>query len=118
MSPIFDYQCAECKHRWENIEVWSYHKATKCPKCGCESIAKIIGTPIVRSDPDTVKHSLPDPQPPLEELRGKGTEGYKDKPYASTYLKDYTRRKDKEGNTIWEEKHRQYIDLGKNKKGK
>jgi hypothetical protein len=76
---------------------------------------RMVCTPIIRMDPDTVKHEMPDPAPPLEELRGKGNPGYKDKPYASTYLKDYTRKKDKLGNSIWEEKRRLHIDMGKKK---
>ncbi len=69
--------------------------------------------PHIRMDPDVVKHNLPDPSPPLEELRGKNkpgtTGGFQDKPYADTNLRNYTRTKDKHGNTIWREKRRQYF---------
>jgi len=61
-------------------------------------------------NPDTVKHELPDPIPPLEELRGKGTEGYKDKP--ETDLRDMTSKKDKYGNRIWREKKKNIFDMG------
>lgn len=116
--PIFDYECQECKHQWESVEVWKSHAPKECPRCKSKSFEKVLGSnlPQVRMDPDTVLRSLPDPIPPLEELRGKvkkGCEGgYEDKPYASTTLKDYVRRKDKYGNTIWEEKRRSYFGKG------
>jgi hypothetical protein len=64
-------------------------------------------------DSDSIKKSVPDPSPPLEELRGKGTEGYKDKPYADPQLKNYKRKRDKYGNVEWTEKTRQHFDMGK-----
>ena len=111
--PIYDYQCKECGEVFENIEVWKSHAVIECPECKSSSLERLIGTPNIRMDSDSIKHNLPDASPPLEELRGKGTEGYKDKPYASTYLKDYTRHKDKRGNIEWREKRRQYIDMGR-----
>ena len=111
--PIFDYTCSDCKQTFENIEVWSSHKATECKFCGSKNIEKVIGCHQVRMDSDVVLRSLPDPVPPLEELRGKnkpGMEGgFKDKPYADTQLKNYKRQKDKNGNWIWTEKRRQYF---------
>jgi len=63
-----------------------------------------------------MKHELPDPTPPLEELRGKGRQGYKDKPYADPNLNNYTRRKDKYGNIEWREKKRTYFDGSSHRK--
>lgn len=64
-------------------------------------------------DADTVKHNMPDPCPPLEELRGKavpGSEsGLRDKPEASTNLGKYNRKKDKRGNTYWIPKKTKYF---------
>jgi len=109
--PIFDYSCKKCGNVWENIEVWESHAPKKCPKCKSKRFAKVFSyvKQQVRTNADVMKHNLPDPAPPLEELRGKGNEGYKDKPYADTNLHNYTTRKDKHGNTIWEEKRRTYF---------
>jgi putative FmdB family regulatory protein len=111
--PIFDYCCEECGHVWESIEVWSSHAPKECPKCKHTKFSKVIGVSNIRMDPDTVKHNLPDPTPPLEELRGKGNKGYKDKPHAEKSLNAYERKRDKYGNTHWVEKRKQYFDLGK-----
>lgn len=70
-------------------------------------------TPNVRMNAESVLKSMPDPSPPLEELRGRGSEGYKDKPEASSNLKDYKRSKDKQGNIIWTEKKKVVIDMGR-----
>lgn len=111
--PLFDIECDACGKIFEYLQITS-QDVPICPKCQSCSVHKIFSSAFhIRTDPDTMKHNLPDPSPPLEELRSKGTEGYKDKPYASTQLKDYTRRKDKLGNTIWTEKKRQYFDMGK-----
>lgn len=114
--PIFDYHCPDCGNEWENIEVCSSHTPEECPKCSSKQFYKIFNMiPNIRMNADVMKHELPDPSPPLEELRDKGTPGYKDKPEASRKLSDYTRRKDKQGNTIWEEKKKMVFDMGGNK---
>lgn len=111
--PIFDYKCNDCGYEFESIEVASHHKAIACKDCGSPSIVKIIGLTHVRMDSDTVKHNLPDPVPPLRELIGKnkpGTEGgYKEIANDQKELKEYTRRKDKYGNSIWEPKRKTYF---------
>lgn len=63
-------------------------------------------------DADVMKHEMPDPQPPLTELKPKkGSEsGLTDLP--RTELKDYVRTKDKYGNNIWKEKRRTYFGAG------
>ncbi len=70
-------------------------------------------------DSDVILKSMPDPSPPLEELRGKSKThkggGFTDKPYADTQLKNYDRHKDKNGNWIWTEKKRLHVDMGRNK---
>ena len=77
--PIFDYECKECGEVFENIEIWTSHKAKICKKCGSKKIKKIFTSHFeVRMDSDCVKKSLPDPTPPLTELIGKGTEGFKE----------------------------------------
>jgi len=106
--PIFDLRCKDCEHVFEYFFVRSDDFPT-CPKCGGQYFEKLISCPHIRMDSDQILKSLPDPSPPLEELRGKGSEGYKDKPYADPQLKNYVRKKDKYGNSNWEEKRRQYF---------
>lgn len=120
--PIFDYYCADCGHSWESIEAWPSHAPTKCPKCRSQQFHKVftVTKQQIRMDAEAVLKSVPDPTPPLEELRGKTKRGcvggFEDKPEASRNLKDYTRRKDKYGNSIWEEKKRSYFNAGGSKK--
>lgn len=111
--PIFDYCCEKCGEIWESIEVWPSHAPKRCPVCTSKKFKKIIGTSHIRMDSDSILHSMPDPCPPLEELRGKGTQGFADKPEASRNLGDYTRRKDKYGNTIWLERKKVVFDMKK-----
>jgi putative FmdB family regulatory protein len=115
--PIFEYQCDTCGHIFESIEVWSHHKATKCPECKSEVIHKLISAHIVRMDADTVKKSLPDPVPPLRELVGrKGMKGgFKELEDDYRELKDYNKTTDKNGNTVWLPKEKLNVDLGKSK---
>lgn len=119
--PIYDYECADCKEVFESVEIWESHRPKECTACGSPNISRIFsGKVSVRMDADVMKHNLPDPVPPLEELRGKnqpGCEGgFQDKPEASTNLNNYTRSHDKYGNTIWKEKERMTFDFGKNLK--
>ncbi len=114
--PIFEYCCKDCERTFESIEVWESHRATKCRYCGSIHIERLIGACHIRMNPDDVKHELPDPVPPLEELRGKGTHGYKDKPAVESDIRkgwEYT--KDKYGNKQWKEKRRIHVDMGKDK---
>jgi len=61
-----------------------------------------------------MKHNLPDPSPPLEELRGKTKPGcvggYEDKPYAEPNINKWDMTRDKYGNRIFKEKRRTYFD--------
>ena len=114
--PLFDIECNECKNVWEFLQIRS-DDLPICPQCKTMNVKKIFSSAFgVRMDSDSVLKSLPDPSPPLEELRGKqrpGTVGgFEDKPYADTQLKNYTRRRDRQGNIIWEEKRRKYFDYG------
>lgn len=115
--PIFDYQC-ECGHQWESVEVWPSHAPKECPKCRSTEFVKVFVTikHEIRMDPDTMKHELPDPQPPLTELKPnkKSETGLKDLP--RTELKDYVRKRDKYGNAVWTEKRRSYFGAGGNRR--
>jgi putative FmdB family regulatory protein len=116
--PLFDIECQKCQKIFEFLFIKTDDVA-KCPFCGSDNVKRLIGLPHIRMNPDGILTSVPDPSPPLEELRGKtrqGCEGgYADKPETETQLKNYKRKKDKYGNTLWEEKRKQYIDLGENK---
>ena len=41
MSPVFDYECHECEHRWEVIEGPNQDRPRPCPACG-EKARRII----------------------------------------------------------------------------
>jgi putative FmdB family regulatory protein len=118
--PIFDYHCNECNQIFENIEVWTSHKATKCVYCGSKKIDKIIGSKIsIRPDSDSILKSMPDPIPPLTELIGKNKPGYeggyKELENGPRELKEYKRTRDKYGNANWLPKEKTYFDMGKKK---
>lgn len=119
--PLFDICCDACGEEWEHLQIRS-DDFPVCPKCQSSKVHKLFTTFKIRMDAAVMKHELPDPCPPLEELRGKQREGceggYADKPYADTQLKNYDRTRDKQGNIIWTEKKRQYFDCGKRRKGR
>lgn len=102
--PIFDYICKDCGEVFEYLLIKS-DEVPICPICKsliCEKLFTML--PHSRMDADQVLKSLPDPQPPLEELRDCRPGALQDKPHASPYLKDYVRKRDKNGNTEWIEK--------------
>jgi putative FmdB family regulatory protein len=113
--PIFDYECT-CGHVWENVEVWPSHAPKKCPKCKSKKFAKVFSSIKQQVRMGSLAET-PDPSPPLTELTPQqGSEsGLADLP--RTELKDYTRTKDKYGNSVWQEKRRSYFhkDMGSRK---
>ena len=40
--PIYEYNCSECGHRFEEIRKMSDESPAKCPKCGSEKSEKLI----------------------------------------------------------------------------
>ncbi len=43
--PLYDYQCADCKHAFVVVESLSQHEKTKehkCPECGSSNVERII----------------------------------------------------------------------------
>lgn len=102
--PLFDYECEDCGHIFEFLKVRTDDTCTECVVCKSTNIKQIVSVSQIRMDPEVILKSLPDPTPPLEELRGIRPGALEDKPYASTRLRDYIRKKDKYGNTIWIEK--------------
>ncbi len=110
--PLFDMTCEDCLQPFEFLKIKT-DDIPICPHCGSVMVKKVFGNTFqVRMDPDTILKSLPDPSPPLEELRGKNQPGcqggYADKPHADDQLKNYTRTRDKLGNSYWQEKRRKY----------
>ncbi len=112
--PIYDYLCKDCSEVFESIEVCSQHRAKECPTCKSSSIKRIISNSIhVRMDSEVMRHELPDPVPPLRELIGKNKPGYvggyKELEGDQRKLSEYTRTRDKQGNSIWLPKRRTYF---------
>jgi putative FmdB family regulatory protein len=42
--PIYEYQCANCGHQLEELQSISEPPLTKCPKCGKDTLKKLIGS--------------------------------------------------------------------------
>lgn len=40
--PIYEYQCSNCTHAFENIQKLSDPLLTKCPECGQNTLSKLI----------------------------------------------------------------------------
>lgn len=115
--PIFDLICETCQEEFEYLQIRS-DDFPVCPKCDGSNIKKIFSMmPNIRMDSDSILRSLPDPAPPLTELIGKqrkGTEGgFKELEKEQRQLKEYTKRKDRDGNTVWLPKERTHVDMGK-----
>jgi len=41
--PTYDYECAGCKHRFEELQSFSEPPLTKCPKCKKNKLARLFG---------------------------------------------------------------------------
>ena len=112
--PIYEFKCEECGNVFEHIFQWEQAEQPEgCPQCRRHNFQRVFSIPTIRMDSDVILKSLPDPAPPLEELRGKTRKGcvggFEDKPYADPQLKNYNRTKDKNGNINWEEKKKIYF---------
>lgn len=115
--PIFNYRCLECKYEWEQITMLSqsnFPEPYNCPNCKSIIIEKVISAPaFISMEGKRALRETPDPSPPLQNLRGKNKPncegGFRD----LEEFKPTERKKDKDGNWIWSEKKRQYIDMGK-----
>lgn len=40
--PIYEYQCSDCAHYFENLQKLSDPILTTCPKCGHNALVKLI----------------------------------------------------------------------------
>lgn len=86
--PIFQYECSKCGKSFEYLKLnWSSDKDLKCPSCGDVHPNKIICGTTFRMEGKRAMRSLPDPIPPLQELRGKGDPGFSDLPEYKPTLK-------------------------------
>jgi putative FmdB family regulatory protein len=113
--PVYDYECLGCGECFEAVVMPSQSNMqppTNCPTCKSEIIERRMGCPSIRMGGRRALRSVPDPHPPLQELRGKnqpGCEGgFADlpefNPNKSTQTKD---------GVEWSEKKKQIIDMGK-----
>jgi putative FmdB family regulatory protein len=41
--PTYDYKCSECGHLFETMHSMKEKSLTTCPKCGKESLIRLIG---------------------------------------------------------------------------
>lgn len=42
IMPIYEYQCAECGHRFEKIQKMSDEPMQDCPECGKPALKKLV----------------------------------------------------------------------------
>jgi len=45
--PLYEYQCDECEHRFEQIQRFSDPLASSCPKCG-GAVTKLVSSPAIQ----------------------------------------------------------------------
>ncbi|MBN1376396.1 MAG: zinc ribbon domain-containing protein [Dehalococcoidia bacterium] len=43
--PIYDYACADCRHRFEHMQALSSNNPLKCPACGSSAVSKLVSIP-------------------------------------------------------------------------
>ena len=42
--PTYQYECQACSHEFEELQSMTDKKLTKCPKCGKNKLARLIGS--------------------------------------------------------------------------
>lgn len=42
--PTYQYECQNCKHKFDYFQSMKDIKLTKCPKCNKESLKRLIGS--------------------------------------------------------------------------
>jgi putative FmdB family regulatory protein len=42
--PTYQYECQACNHGFEELQSMTEPKLTKCPKCGKNKLARLIGS--------------------------------------------------------------------------
>jgi putative FmdB family regulatory protein len=45
--PIYEYQCEQCKHRFEKLQKFSDKTCKKCPNCG-GILRKLVSSPAIQ----------------------------------------------------------------------
>ena len=46
--PIYEYQCKDCSHNFEVLQVSTSDPAPKCPECQCTDVTKLISSGTMR----------------------------------------------------------------------
>jgi putative FmdB family regulatory protein len=44
VMPTYEYECQACGHDFEELQSMTDAKLTKCPKCGKNKLARLIGS--------------------------------------------------------------------------
>ena len=39
--PIYEYECWNCNHEFDELVAWQYKETVMCPECGCKPTPKI-----------------------------------------------------------------------------
>ncbi len=53
--PLYDYTCNTCDHAFEAFQRMNANPLRKCPECGCGTLTRIIGAPVIRTATTFVK---------------------------------------------------------------
>jgi putative FmdB family regulatory protein len=46
--PLYEYQCESCQERFERIQKFSDPPVDVCPKCGKDSVKKLLSSPAIQ----------------------------------------------------------------------
>ena len=46
--PLYEYQCAACGHRFEQIQKFSDPPVEVCPSCGEREVSKLLSSPAIQ----------------------------------------------------------------------
>ena len=65
--PTYEYECNECKHRFEEVQSIKAEPLKVCPECGGESRRLISGgTGFILKGPGFYKTDYAEPRPKIE----------------------------------------------------
>ena len=46
--PLYEYQCLDCGHRFEQLQKFSDPPASTCPACGKHKVSQLLSAPAVQ----------------------------------------------------------------------
>ena len=46
--PLYEYECAKCGHRFEQIQKFSDPAVEECPSCGAHAVRKLLSSPAIQ----------------------------------------------------------------------